>query len=51
MFLRPTLEMDQYEWTAADVEVLAFFGGGPTRGALPLPEDPTPYGAKLLRPN
>ena len=40
MFLRPALEMDQYEWTAA-LE----------RGALPLPEDPTPYGAKLLRPN
>jgi transposase len=34
MFVRPTLSMDQREWTAAHVEAFAFFGGyvgvGPT---------------------
>jgi transposase len=31
LFLRPTLVMDQAEWTAAHVEAFAFFGGVPAR--------------------
>ena len=31
MFVRPTLIMDQAEWTAAHVEAFAFFGGVPAR--------------------
>jgi transposase len=31
MFVRPTLSMDQREWTAAHVEAFAFFGGVPAR--------------------
>jgi transposase len=31
MFVRPTLDMDQQEWTAAHVEAFAFFGGVPAR--------------------
>jgi transposase len=31
MFVRPTLSMDQAEWTAAHVEAFAFFGGVPAR--------------------
>jgi transposase len=31
MFVRPTLVMDQAEWTAAHVEAFAFFGGVPAR--------------------
>jgi len=31
MFMRPTLSMDQAEWTAAHVEAFAFFGGVPAR--------------------
>ena len=31
MFVRPTLAMDQREWTAAHVEAFAFFGGVPAR--------------------
>jgi transposase len=31
MFVRPTLLMDQHEWTAAHVEAFAFFGGVPAR--------------------
>jgi transposase len=31
MFMRPTLVMDQHEWTAAHVEAFAFFGGVPAR--------------------
>lgn len=31
MFVRPTLRMDQAEWTAAHVEAFAFFGGVPAR--------------------
>ena len=31
MFVRPTLVMDQGEWTAAHVEAFAFFGGVPAR--------------------
>jgi transposase len=31
MFVRPTLLMDQAEWTAAHVEAFAFFGGVPAR--------------------
>ncbi|MGH4019909.1 MAG: IS21 family transposase [Pseudonocardiaceae bacterium] len=31
MFVRPTLSMDQTEWTAAHVEAFAFFGGVPAR--------------------
>jgi hypothetical protein len=31
MFVRPTVSMDQREWTAADVEAFAFFGGVPAR--------------------
>ena len=31
LFLRPTLLMDQAEWTAAHVEAFAFFGGVPAR--------------------
>src|SRR5689334_5032773 len=31
LFLRPTLSMDQAEWTAAHVEAFAFFGGVPAR--------------------
>ena len=31
MFVRPTLMMDQAEWTAAHVEAFAFFGGVPAR--------------------
>ena len=29
--MRPTLVMDQAEWTAAHVEAFAFFGGVPAR--------------------
>ena len=31
MFVRPTLSMDQAEWTAAHVEAFTFFGGVPAR--------------------
>jgi len=31
LFLRPTLVMDQAEWTAAHVEAFAYFGGVPAR--------------------
>ena len=31
MFVRPTLSMDQAEWTAAHVEAFAFFAGVPAR--------------------
>jgi transposase len=31
LFVRPTLVMDQAEWTAAHVEAFAFFGGVPAR--------------------
>lgn len=31
MFVRPTLSMDQAQWTAAHVEAFAFFGGVPAR--------------------
>ncbi len=31
MFVRPTLVMDQAEWTAAHVEAFAFFAGVPAR--------------------
>jgi transposase len=31
LFVRPTLVMDQTEWTAAHVEAFAFFGGVPAR--------------------
>jgi len=31
LFLRPTLSMDQAEWTAAHVEAFAFFAGVPAR--------------------
>src|SRR5204863_3974478 len=31
LFVRPTLVMDQAEWTAAHVEAFAFFGGVPSR--------------------
>jgi transposase len=31
MFVRPTLSMDQAEWTAAHVEAFAYFGGVPAR--------------------
>jgi transposase len=31
MFVRPTVSMDQAEWTAAHVEAFAFFGGVPAR--------------------
>jgi transposase len=31
MFVRPTLGMDQHEWTAAHVEAFEFFGGCPGR--------------------
>jgi transposase len=31
MFVRPTLSMDQAQWTAAHVEAFAFFGGVPGR--------------------
>jgi len=31
MFVRPTVSMDQREWTAAHVEAFAFFGGVPAR--------------------
>src|SRR3954466_9321553 len=31
LFVRPTLIMDQREWTAAHVEAFAFFGGVPAR--------------------
>lgn len=31
LFVRPTLAMDQAEWTAAHVEAFAFFGGVPAR--------------------
>lgn len=31
LFVRPTLSMDQAEWTAAHVEAFAFFGGAPGR--------------------
>jgi transposase len=31
LFVRPTLIMDQAEWTAAHVEAFAFFGGVPAR--------------------
>lgn len=31
LFVRPTLSMDQAEWTAAHVEAFAFFGGVPAR--------------------
>jgi transposase len=31
MFVRPTVRMDQREWTAAHVEAFAFFGGVPAR--------------------
>jgi transposase len=31
MFVRPTLDTDQQEWTAAHVEAFAFFGGVPAR--------------------
>jgi transposase len=31
MFVRPTVAMDQREWTAAHVEAFAFFGGVPAR--------------------
>ena len=31
MFVRPTVNMDQREWTAAHVEAFAFFGGVPAR--------------------
>jgi len=31
LFVRPTLVMDQQEWTAAHVEAFAFFGGVPAR--------------------
>jgi len=31
MFVRPTLSMDQAEWTTAHVEAFAFFGGVPAR--------------------
>ena len=31
MFVRPTLVMDQAEWTAAHAEAFAFFGGVPAR--------------------
>ena len=31
MFVRPTLVMDQHEWTVAHVEAFSFFGGVPAR--------------------
>jgi transposase len=31
MFVRPTLSMDQHEWTRAHVEAFEFFGGVPAR--------------------
>jgi len=34
LFVRPTLVMDQAEWTAAHVEAFAFFGGVPARLVL-----------------
>jgi hypothetical protein len=39
MFVRPTVSMDQREWTAAHVEAFAFFACGAREAGAGQPED------------